>query len=210
MLLYVKDNLIARVTNPLDAANYICKHGADNELGNFINDTLDVNQNFKAWRSAMPSITPKALSSYQKEFPSYNPSKVDSEINQIGKCLSEGQALFHGGIWPGGNSTHYKTTRPFSTSFCPQVALRNAEHNGKAYDSNRIDLLALRATNPQTNIFSFRRAGTNLGHENEVLFASGAQLTLRKVTLIRNDYLVGNKQMVTKPVGIYVLEVDIT
>ncbi|MDD5036602.1 MAG: hypothetical protein PHE55_17810 [Methylococcaceae bacterium] len=158
----------------------------------------------------MPSKTPGALSKYKKEFPNYNPSEVDPEINNIGESLCEGQILFHGGIWPGNNSNHFKTQLPLSTSFCPQVALRNAEHRGKAYDANRIDLLVLRATSPITNVFSFRRAGTNLGHENEVLFASGASLTLRSRTLVRSDYSAAKYSAPNKEIEIYVLEVDIS
>ena len=158
----------------------------------------------------MPSKTPQALSRYQKSFPNYDPNCVDFEINQIGHCLSEGQTLFHGGIWPGGASTHYKTTLPFSTSFCPQVALRNAEHRGKAYDSSRIDLLVLRATSPKTNVFCFKRSGTNLGHENEVLFASGACLILRNTHLIQGEYPVYNMRMAAKKIEIYVMEVDVS
>lgn len=210
MLDFVKEYLISEVADSLGAAKYICHVGADNELGNFINYALDVSPQFGEWKRAMPSKTPRALSKYQKEFPSYDPNQVDFEINQINHCLSEGQTLFHGGIWPGGTSNQYKTTLPFSTSFCPQVALRNAEHRGKAYDSNRIDLLALRATNPKTNVFCFKKSGTNLGHENEVLFASGACLSLRSAHLIRNDYSVCNMQMATKKIEIYVMEVDVS
>ena len=210
MLHFVNESLIAKVADSLDAGKYICHVGADNGLGNFINSALDESLQFREWKRAMPSKTPQALSKYQKEFPNYDPKSVDFEINQISHCLSEGQTLFHGGIWPGGICTQYKTTLPFSTSFCPQVALRNAEHRGKAYDSSRIDLLVLRATSPKTNVFCFKRSGTNLGHENEVLFASGACLSLRNTHLIRNDYSACNMQMATKKIEIYVIEVDVS
>lgn len=206
----VNEFLIAQVKDSLSAAKYICNVGADNGLGNFINTTLDESLQFKEWKRAMPSRTPKALSKYQKEFPYYDPKSVDLEINQIGHCLSEGQTLFHGGIWPGGNLMQFNTTFPLSTSFCPQVALRNAEHRGKAYNSNRIDLLVLRATRPKTNVFCFKRSGTILGHENEVLFASGACLSLRNTHLIRNNFPVCNMQMATKIIEVYVMEVDIS
>lgn len=206
----VNDKLIARVTNALEAANYICDIGADNGLGNFVNSALNNSPHFKAWRDVMPSRTPNALSKYQKEFPNYNHIDVDSEINDIGRSLDEGQMLFHGGVWPGGCSAEFKSIRPFSTSFCPQVALRNSEHRGKAYDANRIDLLVLRAIRPITKVFSFRRYGTNLGHENEVLFASGAHLKLRSRNLIRNDYLAAKYSMPNKKIEIYVTEVDIS
>lgn len=209
MLTFVNERLEARVTSALEAAAYICTVGADNGLGNFINSVLDNDASYKAWRAKMPTKTPNALSKYQKEFPNYNHSEVDSEINNISQHLNEGQVLFHGGIWPGGNSNYFETHLPLSTSFCPQVALRNAEHLGKAYDANRIDLLVLRAGNPTTNVFSFRRSGTNLGHENEVLFASGASLTLRSRNLIRSDHLAAKYSMPSRRIEIYFLEVDI-
>ena len=39
--LHINDQLIARVTTGLEAANYIGSVGADNGLGNHINDALD-------------------------------------------------------------------------------------------------------------------------------------------------------------------------
>lgn len=206
----VNDHLIRKVSNAVDAAIHIASVGADNGLDRFINDALNADLNHKAWRRSMPSRTPQAISAYQKSFPSYDPVQVDSSINGIGEPLSNGQFLFHGGLWPRWASSVFKTPRPFSTSFCPQVALRNAEHNGKAYDNGQIDLFVLRATNPITNVFSFRRAGTNLGHENEVLFASGATLTLKSRSLIRGNYPAGKGIIPNKHVDIYVLEVDIS
>lgn len=210
MLTFINESLVARVTNAKEAAIHIGTVGADNGLGNFIDSTLDSNASYKIWRARMPSKTPKSLSKYQGEFPNYSPREVDLEINNIGESLCEGQILFHGGIWPGNNSDHFITQLPLSTSFCPQVALRNAEHKGKAYDANQIDLLVLRATSPITNVFTFRRAGTNLGHENEVLFASGANLTLRSRRLVRSNYPAERYSAPNKQIEMYVLEVDIS
>lgn len=210
MLYRVNVNLIARVCNALDAANYISTVGADNGLGSYINSSLDTDPIYKTWRDSMPSRTPKVLADYQKIYPNCDFSNVNSEINNNGHPLSEGQYLFHGGIWPGRELNTYETTRPFSTSLCPQVALRNAEYKAKAYDANQIDLIVLRATNPKTHVFSFRRAGTSMGHENEVLFASGAQLVKRERTLIRSDYNATKLNFPNKQINIYVLEVDIS
>ncbi|MGU3847378.1 hypothetical protein ACVZHT_38210, partial [Vibrio diabolicus] len=82
----------------------------------------------------------------------YNQSDVDADINSIGKTLSDGQFLFHGGLWFSSCENEVTLRKPFSTSFCPQVALRNAEWRGKAYDQGQIDLLVLRVSNPKTNV----------------------------------------------------------
>lgn len=211
MLSSVNDRLEERITNAFEAAKYSCTvGGADNRLEDFINSTLDSDASYKTWKARMPSKTPVALSKYQSQFPNFSPSKVDIEINNIGASLCEGQILFHGGLWPTANPNQFITDRPLSTSFCPQIALRNAEHRGKAYDANQIDLLVLRASTPKTNVFSFRRAGTRLGHENEVLFASGAILTLISRDLVRSDYPAAKDSAPEKQIKVYILTVDIT
>jgi len=207
MVPFVNDQLIARVTTPLEAANYIANVGADGGLGNHINSVLDSDANYATWRRSMPSSTPIELSKYKKQYPHCNFDQVSDEINSVGLPISPGQFLFHAGIWPGGQ--FLSTDRPLSTSFCPQVALRNAEHKGKAYDANRIDLFVVRATASSTKAFAYKRKRIHLGHENEVVFASGANLRLNRSTLIRNNYSVWKSNSPQKQVPIYVLEIDL-
>lgn len=204
---HVNDRLIARVTTGLEAALHIGSVGADNGLGNHINAALDRDSSYVSWRRAMPSATPKGLKDYKSSYPAYDALQVNSEINLHGAFLSPGQVLFHAGVWPGGASLI--TNRPLSTSFCPQVALRNAEHMGKAYDAHRIDLFVLRVTASATKAFVYKRKGLGLGHENEVVFASGASLTLISQTLVRPDHPVGKAHCATKRVPIYVLEIEL-
>lgn len=206
--LSVRTSLKARISDATEAAGYIAGVGADIALGNFICDALDNNAAYKLWRQAMPSATPAALSRYQQHYPNCDLDAVSREIDGIGRLLSDGQHLFHGGLWSGADAT--TTTRPFSTSFCPQVALRNAEHRGKAYDDGRIDLMVLTVAQPKTKAFAYRRKGTNLGHENEVLFSAGASLRLKSQTPIRSDYLVAKYGHPDKTIPIYVLAVDIS
>jgi hypothetical protein len=156
----------------------------------------------------MPSATPPAIATYQKKLAEANLPFVSIEIDQFGDLLSPGQCLFHGGLWPGG--TTFKTIRPLSTTFCPQVALSNALWNGKAYNSGRIDLFVLRATNPTTKVFVFKQKGTNLGHEKEVLFAGGAQLTLVLDTPIQANFPVSKPNAPKKMVPVHVLEIEIS
>lgn len=208
----INDQLQLSVTNGLQAAQYMAQVGADGGLERHIDAALANSAAYGTWRKAMPSATPKSLSDYQKKYPACNFAAIDSDINSIGAALSPGQVLFHGGCWPGGMSL--TTSMPLSTTFCPQVALREAEHGGKAYDAGCIDLFVLRVTTSSTNVFAFRLNGTNLGHEKEVLFASGATLTLRNRIVIRNNYQVAKVTtgvtMVYKQVPIQVLEIDIS
>ncbi len=204
----VKVELEAIIDSHFKAAEHMLMRGVDNALGNHIRNYLDIDSNFLHWKMNMPSQTPKALADYQRNYPNCDFEKVDEEINALQINLSEGQYLYHGGIFP--ETPDFMTVRPFSTSFCPQVALRNAEWCGKAYNDERIDLLVLRVVNPKTNIFLYKQKGTSLGHEEEVLFASGAQLTLQNRTLIRKDYRVREYMKPEKLIPVYVVEVDIS
>jgi hypothetical protein len=207
----VNDQLLQTITTPLQAAKYMANEGSDRGLECHIEDELDNGGGYASWRRAMPSATPSSISTYQKSYPHYDANQVNNDINSIGVTLPPGQQLFHGGLWPGGDS--FTTDHPLSTTFCPQVAMRELEHKGKAYDAGRIDLFVLRATSPMINMFIFRNKGTNLGHEKEVLFAAGVNLTLQNCTLIRNDYKVckvaHGAGLIYKEVPVYVFEIDI-
>jgi len=210
----VRDRLIEVIDTPLKAAKYIAKVSIDDELERFIDEMLEHSDAYKLMRQKMPSKTPKGLADYQKRYSKCDFREVDQAINSYGDLLAEGQYLFHGGLWPDHMGTQFTTTRPLSTTFSPQVALQNAEFYGKAYDANRIDLFVLYVKNPKTKVFVFRRKGTMLGHEKEVLFASGATLVLKNRYLIRNDYsickCIDGIRTVKKEVPIYVLEVEIS
>lgn len=204
----VRTVLNSVVSNAKEAAEYVAKAGADNGLAHFINDALQESISFEVWRKAMPSKTPKTLSAYQKFYPKCDLNEVSKEIENVGLFLCEGQYLFHGGLWPGGSQ--FVTDRPLSTTFCPQVALSNACHRAKAYDNDRIDLFVLRVESPNTKVFVYKRNGTNLGHENEVLFSAGAQLTFKSRYLVNDCFLTGKCGMPDKKISVYVCMVGIS
>lgn len=186
----VPDKLVKIISNAYDAAAYMALIGVDNALENHIDEALDSNPNFKIWRQNMPKRTPIQLTDYQRKH--IFGDDILREINKIDCILSDGQFLFHGGCWMGENylGAEYITALPLSTSFCPQVALRNAEWGGKAYDAGVIDLLVLKVVHPYTRIFSYKIKGTDKGHEKEVLFSSGARLKLISSETIMYDYKV--------------------
>lgn len=203
----VKVALIEGISDAHAAAAYMARVGMDNGLGSFIQTALDESTAYKAWQKAMPNKTPPETSRYQKDISKSDMAAVSQEIDQNGYLLSTGQILFHGGLWPSGKSL--TTTRPLSTSMCPQIALRNAEFNAKAYDSARLDLFVLSVTDPKTRAFAFKRKGTTLGHESEVLLAAGAHLTLNSEKLIRSDYRVGKPGCRSKDIPVYVLDISL-
>lgn len=189
------------------------KTQSTNQIETLVENILKENKEFKQWRSCMPSRIPDALSKYQKSYGKCNFKTVDEEINNIGYKLSEGQQLIHGGLWRD-LSAKTPTDRPLSTTFCPKVAIAETLHCGKAYDNGRIDIIILTVVNPNTNVYVFNQGRSSLGHEREVLFASGAKLTKVKEHFIRQTsaYKWNDQSMDTikKEVPIYVLEVDIS
>jgi hypothetical protein len=207
---FVNDTLKARIYNHLDAAKHMADISVDNGLERFIENQLDKNHHYTHWLRCMPPNPSVNISKYRQSYPNYNSSNVDKEINEIGLTLSDGQYLFHGGLWPNAGFQQITLTKPFSTSFCPQVALRNAEWRGKAYDAGQIDLFVLRTIEPKTNVFVFNKNDAEMGNEKEVLFSSGAKLTLCNRVLIKNDYYVSKDNQLPKTVPIYVIEVDIS
>jgi hypothetical protein len=214
MLHSIRDKLICRVTDHFEAAKHMLTVGADGALGRFIEDALDNSPAYKELRSRMPSRTPKEISDYQKNYPSCDSSAISQAIDASGCTLPEGIALFHGGFWPHDRGSSLTTTRPLSTSLCPQVALRNAVWKGKAFDAGEIHLFVLKVVNPKTNVFVFRSKGTNLGHEKEVLFSAGAMLTLKKKTRVRDDYNVckvfDGTRTVSNQIPAFVLEIEVS
>ncbi len=194
-----------KISTGQEAANHVCSTDLDNGLSNHIEHALKDNNCYSAWLQAMPSKTPTNLKHYKNNYQTHNATLVDSEINSYGAFLSPEQVLFHGGLWPLGNP--HDTTRPLSTTLCPSVALRNALYKGKAYDANRIDLMVLTVKSSVTKAFAYKK-NMRLGHEKEVLFASGARLTLISEKLIRPNYRACNEHH-CKDVPIYVQMIEI-
>lgn len=202
-------------TSPLssifDAARVMAYWGANGEIANHIERNLEDSEEFKNWLKKMPSKTPKTLSDYQRRYSgqTINFEKVNEEIIQNGILLPHDQVLFHGGHW---NSLPemLNTTRPLATTFCPQVAMREAEHRAKSYDQNYIDLIMIRLDNPITRAFIFKHNGTSMGHEKEVLFATGAKITITNRTLMRNNYPAGKYDHPEKPIKSYLVEATLS
>jgi len=208
--LQVNDKLIEVVSTHTEAAARMLRQRADNCLEGHINRALNASAEYRALRDLMPQDVPEALSSYQGEFSEHDWAMADEAIKAHGVEIAAGQFLFHGGHWASDRPT-ITTSRPFSTSFCPQVALRNAEWRGKAYDAGRVDLMVVCVTQPKTKAYAYSREG-NHGNEKEVVFASCAELTRVSETHIADipvSKVTSGIQTEKKVVPAYVLEVEI-
>lgn len=206
-LLDVFNPPLGQINNAVSAASRFAKVGMDNSLANQIENALDATTGLKSWLGAMPSKTPAGIAKYQNQFAICDLAAVANDLTSFGVNLTVGQQLFHGGFWA--QSSPFTTAKVLSTSLCPQVALRNAEFKAKAYDAGRVDLWVLRVAGPDVKAFVFKHRGTRLGHEKEVLIATGVKLTLVTDTFIRADYLVSKVNHPDKLVPIHVLEIDI-
>lgn len=203
---HIRIRRIAQIVDATSAAEYIARVRQDGGLDSHIQSALGNSPAYQAWQKTMPSRTPPALACYQKTYEKSDFPAVSNEIEQYGRLLSSGQCLFHAGLWPGGQS--HTTTRPLSTTLCPQVALRNVEYKAKAYDAGRIDLILLRASGRRTRAFVFKGKGTNLGHEREVLLASGATLIKTQSTPIHASYPVVKYGYPDKEISIHLVEAE--
>ena len=210
ILLHINEELIKSISTHFNAAQHIIEVGTDNGLEGHVDQQLDKSTELRIWQQYMPTITPEALLDYKNNHAEYHREKVDEAINKTGCILSEGQILFHGGCF---NDLEVSTNKPLSTTLCPQIALRNAEWCGKAYDCGRIDIYILTVSSPIINVFFFN-IEENLGNEKEVLFASGVRLHVIRRTKIKDAHHVGKitstLQELEKEVPVYIVECTIS
>lgn len=208
-----KVRLIKEIKTAYDAAVHIAEVGNDPVLRRFIEEQLSINKTFKGWRSNMPSKTPHALTTYQQRMSQSSVQDITNTLNEIGVKLSNEQYLFHGGHWCFGKE--FVTTRPLSTTLCPEVAYIETFHGGKAYDAGQIDLWVLKVINPSTNIFVYKHNGTSMGHEKEILLNAGAKITLKSKTRVRDNVKVtkilpNSCNEISKLIPVNVLEMEVS
>ncbi|BDU37348.1 hypothetical protein [Vibrio nigripulchritudo] len=204
----IKVSRVAVIKSEIEAANRICNVKYDPSLRQHVNTQLDSLASYKAWMQATNWECPDSLITYQQNYPNYDIAVVEDDIKSFGLVLSEGQVLFHAGAWPAGQTT-FQTTEPFSTSFCPEAAFRNAEHKAKAYNAGKLDLLVITVKSTSANVFPYPRVG-QFAHENEVLFSSGITLTKVNSSTVDTNFRVIKDEYSDKYVAVSVVEVELT
>lgn len=141
----------------------------------FVEDELKESV-LKQWLAIMGSPTPQSLRAYQEKNKSIDASLIDNDINQIGALLSPGQKLYRGGIISPGVQA-----QALSTTFCPAVAINEDFYKGKAKNRGKLLIYVLEVLDPKTCVYVYKQKGTKMGHEKEVLFASGAFVSINEV-----------------------------
>ena len=211
----VKVRLLESIDDPISAALYsIHKHGACNRFEGFIDRQLESSNEYAVLRQSMSSKTPRSITGNQNKYAASEFTQVADDIESHGCTVGVGTVLFHGGFWPPEKDSLFVTERPFSTSFSPQIALRNAMWRGKAFDSGELHLLLIRVTGPEVNAFATRFKGTSKGHEKEVVFAPGATIYLKNKTLVNDCYEIrkmnNDLSEEVKNISVFLLEAEIS
>lgn len=206
----IDDMLEKAISTPVEAAIHMVEKGVDGGLDYFISNKIDNSHVFEEWCDLMPTSVPDNIEKYQNLFPNCDFKMVSEEINKVGCLPSVGQSFFHGGYLFDEGVLGFKTSKPLSTTLCPQVALRVAEHNGKAYDKGEIHLYVINVINPKTKAYVFQSEDSDLRHEKEILFCSGAHLGFIRKTLITESYSVYKYECPSKDIPAYVVEITIS
>lgn len=198
------------LTDHRGVGEFMLNEVVNNRLELYIDDFLRSSVDFNNNISMMPQNDPEFINVYKHSYPYCNFEKVSEDIDNFGAFLADGQGLFHGGYIKEEVGGTFVLGRPLSTSFCAQVALRNADWNGKAYDQGEIHLIVLKMVNAQTKAYFFSLDG-ELGNEKEVLLASGLKCKVISKNLIREDYptyKMDGLNPVRKEVAAYLIEVE--
>lgn len=210
----VPDELICTISSPLEAANYMTNNQVSYEIERHIEHFLRNSCEFRTWRNYMPSRIPNIFTKYQRSYPLSEREYrlVNQEILRIKDfSLPIGQILFHGGAWLC-NSEFMLLTRPLSTTFCPQVALREGEWRGKAYYAGALGLWVITIRSENIPAFVYRIRGTTMGNEKEVLLPSGICLAIKNRILIthKKAYAYTDGTHYKKTIPVYLYEIDAT
>ncbi|NLR74340.1 hypothetical protein [Leeia aquatica] len=201
-----RQHIIETINNHYEAAHYMLRVAQDNSLESHIDRALE--NSFSKIMNHMQKTLPNSISTYQSSYPDYDIAAVSNDIKRFGGLLHQGQVLFHGGYCRHEVGETLSIDRPLSTSFCPQIALRNAEWREKAYDADEVNIFVLTVSSTTVKAYVLPLTG-KFGHEKEVLISPGITLTVKKKTLVRNDYAVRKSNYPEKSVSAYIIEIDL-
>jgi len=211
----IKTSLLAKVNNPLEAAiymaTYICDNGLEYHIEESLRNSIEFNNNIRN----MPLNPPDSIISYKYEFPLDSYLDLHTDIFNLNLCQPKGQYLFHGGHWKRFNKS-ITTTRPISTSYCPQVALRNGEWMGKSYDFGYCDLWVIKINDDRIRSYVYSIESGELSNEKEVLLMAGISLNLiriHKIPVRHKAYKSNHKSglnILAREIDYFVLEIEAT
>ena len=106
--------------------------------------------------NAMNGAFPSSIRGYAVSYGSQNLNQTDADINRVGQLMTPGQVLFHGGVNLYDEGARFITTRPFSTTLAPSIAIMQVHYKSKAYNGGRMVLYVLSvADNSNTKAFVY-------------------------------------------------------
>lgn len=183
MLGSVPESLLTTIKSSEEAARALFTYaydGAGSRINRHIDMFLEDSRQYQSWQSAMPIQTPPAIRRYQKEYPLSAYTEVDEAINHHGVVMPVGQKLFHGGVLLN-RQMKFLSSRPFSTSLCPNRAYANSLHTGKAFNSGVLSLYVITVKSDRAKAFVYAKSDPELGYELEVLFQSGTNIQIENI-----------------------------
>ena len=169
-----------------EAAKYMADCVVDNALEFFTDEKMKNSEAVKKWYENMPNATPEVINRYQNENCKSDLKEVSDEINKIRCRFSETQQVIHAGNLPEKN---FITKRPLSATLDMQVAFREAEFCGKAYNDNEINIYELTVKDSKTSVFVTNPESEH-GNEKEVIFSAGATIEILTKKTIKKNYKV--------------------
>ncbi|MDD9157996.1 hypothetical protein PVK64_17680 [Aliivibrio sp. S4TY2] len=163
-----------------DYADFIAYRRSHGGIQEAVADELSLAKSYKQCKRQML---------YLKDVPSINKYRndpenccldaVEKELRNNGQQLSQGQKLFHGGIFPltdiNGEpilDTEFVLSKPLSTSFCSMIAASNAD----THHSRHLWIITI-SESCKLPAYVFSNASNQaLGYELEVLLGTGAKV----------------------------------
>jgi hypothetical protein len=193
---------------PLSVAEIvICNSGAALK----IEELLSINKSIKIWEEKLTKCFSENMINYQTYNADYDVDELNIEIKEKGILIPDGQVLFHGGFLDLDCEDKKTLHRPFATTITPCVALNNSTYASKAYNNNKIELLEMTVTNPNTKAVAlFNNRDSTNDYELEVLFASGSELKVSDVKSFKDIFEVKNNDGDSKKVTVSIVKCTIS
>ena len=190
-LIDVFANPYNKVVSHVDGAKYVLTSGGDCS-GINIHTVGEMQKQRKQsnWVAAASIGKIPSLETYQKNYEKCNKAQVDTDIKNLNITMTPNQYLYHGGVLNVDNTVNSVVLAdPLSTTFHPDVALNEANINGKAYKSDALHINVIKVVNPNVKVYPFR-LGLTMSHEGEVLLEAGIKLNKINDTIFVPDYEV--------------------
>ncbi|MBQ4836792.1 hypothetical protein [Pseudoalteromonas luteoviolacea] len=203
----VRKEFLYEIKTHFDAAKHIADKLCDSHLESHIDRHLQSDSKFKKLLNKMPKLT-EQIKLHKTGYNSCNESQLIKEMSSLCYSLSDGQVLFHGGHLLKNGQEEVILDRPLSTSFCPQIALRNAQWRNKAGEAGVLELYILTLRDSNTNVFVFdpNNQDDEKRHEKEVLFQRGLSLKLKSRIKVKDHEFSMPGKKIRYPINLVELE----